>query len=67
MPDVDLLIRTGVEQRIRNFLLLQAAYAELYFTELFWPEFDYKVLAKSLEWFEHRIRRFGKTTEQLVD
>ena len=66
MPDVDLLIRTGGEQRISNFLLWQAAYAELYFTDVLWPEFDCNELTKSLEWFEYRNRRFGKTTEQVV-
>ena len=66
MPDVDLLIRTGGEQRISNFLLWQAAYAELYFTECLWPEFDDKELTKALEWYAQRTRRFGKTTEQVV-
>ena len=66
MPDVDLLIRTGGEQRISNFLLWQAAYAELYFTEVLWPDFDGNELAKSLEWFKYRNRRFGKTTEQVL-
>lgn len=66
MPDVDLLIRTGGEQRISNFLLWQAAYAELYFTDVLWPEFDHKELRKALDWYAHRTRRFGKTTEQVV-
>jgi undecaprenyl diphosphate synthase len=66
MPDVDLLIRTGGEQRISNFLLWQAAYSELYFTDVLWPDFDGNELIKSLEWFEHRNRRFGKTTEQVL-
>jgi undecaprenyl diphosphate synthase len=65
-PDVDLLIRTGGEQRISNFLLWQAAYAELYFTDCLWPEFDDKKLDKALEWYAQRTRRFGKTTEQVV-
>jgi undecaprenyl diphosphate synthase len=60
MPDVDLLIRTGGEQRISNFLLWQAAYAELYFTEALWPEFDEAELSKALNWFASRERRFGK-------
>lgn len=59
MPDVDLLIRTGGEQRISNFLLWQAAYAELYFTEVLWPEFDEAELNKALHWFANRERRFG--------
>ena len=66
MPDVDLLIRTGGEQRISNFLLWQAAYAELYFTECLWPEFDGEELNKALDWYAQRTRRFGKTTEQVV-
>ena len=60
MPDVDLLIRTGGEQRISNFLLWQAAYAELYFTDVLWPEFDEAELNKSLHWYATRERRFGK-------
>jgi undecaprenyl diphosphate synthase len=66
MPDVDLLIRTGGEQRMSNFLLWQAAYAELYFTDVLWPEFDAGALRMSLDWYAHRLRRFGKTTEQIV-
>jgi undecaprenyl diphosphate synthase len=62
MPEVDLLIRTGGEQRISNFLLWQAAYAELYFTEALWPEFDEPELNKALQWFATRERRFGKVT-----
>jgi undecaprenyl diphosphate synthase len=65
MPDVDLLIRTGGERRISNFLLWQAAYAELYFTETLWPDFDGEELTRSLEWYESRSRRFGKTADQL--
>jgi undecaprenyl diphosphate synthase len=66
MPEVDLLIRTGGEQRISNFLLWQSAYAELYFTDALWPEFDDKALNKALEWYAQRTRRFGKTTEQVT-
>jgi undecaprenyl diphosphate synthase len=62
MPDVDLLIRTGGEQRISNFLLWQAAYAELYFTDALWPEFDETELNKALHWYATRERRFGKVT-----
>jgi undecaprenyl diphosphate synthase len=65
MPEVDLLIRTGGEQRMSNFLLWQSAYSELYFTDVLWPEFDSKELAKALDWFAQRTRRFGKTTEQV--
>lgn len=60
MPDVDLMIRTGGESRISNFLLWQAAYAELYFTETLWPDFDAKALQKAIDWFGDRERRFGK-------
>jgi undecaprenyl diphosphate synthase len=66
VPEVDLLIRTGGEQRISNFLLWQIAYAELYFTDVLWPEFDEDELNKALEWYAKRTRRFGKTTEQVV-
>ena len=60
MPDPDLLIRTGGEQRISNFLLWQVAYAELYFTDVFWPEFDTAHLALALDWYQTRQRRFGQ-------
>ena len=60
MPDPDLLIRTGGEQRISNFLLWQVAYAELYFTEALWPEFDTTQLGLALEWYGTRQRRFGR-------
>jgi undecaprenyl diphosphate synthase len=60
MPDVDLLIRTGGEQRISNFLLWQSAYAELYFSNALWPEFDEVEMCKALQWYAARERRFGK-------
>jgi undecaprenyl diphosphate synthase len=60
MPDPDLLIRTGGEQRISNFLLWQVAYAELYFTDVLWPEFDAGKLELALDWFQTRQRRFGR-------
>ena len=63
MPDPDLLIRTGGEQRISNFLLWQVAYAELYFTDVLWPEFDIEKLALALDWFQTRQRRFGRVSE----
>jgi len=59
MPDVDLLIRTGGEQRISNFLLWQVAYAELYFSDVLWPDFDQAEIDAALDWFEQRNRRFG--------
>jgi undecaprenyl diphosphate synthase len=67
MPDVDLLIRTGGEQRISNFLLWQAAYAELYFTDTLWPEFDEAELSKALHWYATRERRFGKVTHSHLE
>jgi len=60
MPEPDLLIRTGGEQRISNFLLWQVAYAELYFTEMLWPEFDTTQLGLAFEWYGTRQRRFGR-------
>jgi undecaprenyl diphosphate synthase len=60
MPDPDLLIRTGGEQRISNFLLWQVAYAELYFAEVLWPDFDTAQLALALDWYQTRQRRFGR-------
>ena len=65
LPDVDLLIRTSGEQRISNFLLWQIAYAELYFTETLWPDFKKHDLYEALINYQHRERRFGKTSEQL--
>lgn len=65
MPDVDLLIRTGEEQRLSNFLLWQCAYAELYFCDTYWPDFKEKELRKAIADFQNRERRYGKTSEQL--
>lgn len=65
LPDVDLLIRTSGECRISNFMLWQTAYAELYFTEQHWPDFDEKSLANAVAWFVNRERRFGCTGEQI--
>ena len=64
LPDPDLLIRTGGETRLSNFLLWQASYAELYFTEILWPDFRKKDLLTAIDDFQHRQRRFGKTSEQ---
>lgn len=64
-PDVDLLIRTGGEQRISNFLLWQAAYAELVFSDVLWPDFDEIAFDRCLELFVARERRFGRTSEQI--
>lgn len=65
MPDVDLLIRTSGEQRISNFLLWQIAYAELYFTDVLWPDFSEEELYKAILSYQKRERRFGKTSEQI--
>ena len=66
LPDVDLLIRTSGEQRISNFLLWQIAYAELYFTDILWPDFKKEHLYEALINYQNRERRFGKTSEQLT-
>ena len=66
LPEVDLLIRTGGEQRISNFLIWQMAYAEFYFTDDLWPDFDESSLDKAIDSFTHRERRFGKTSEQVA-
>ena len=65
LPDVDLLIRTSGEQRISNFLLWQIAYAELYFTEVLWPDFTKENLFEAILNYQNRERRFGKTSEQI--
>ena len=65
LPDVDLLIRTSGEHRISNFLLWQIAYAELYFIDVFWPDFKEHHLVEAIINYQNRERRFGKTSEQL--
>lgn len=65
IPDPDLLIRTGGEKRISNFLLWQLSYAELYFTDIFWPDFREDELYGAIMYYQQRERRFGKTSEQL--
>lgn len=66
LPDPDLLIRTGSESRVSNFLMWQMAYSELYFSDLMWPDFGKEALKESLEWFTDRQRRFGKTGDQVT-
>ena len=66
VPDPDLLIRTGGEQRISNFLLWQAAYAELYFSDKLWPDFDELAIDQAIADFAGRERRFGKISEQVA-
>ena len=65
LPDPDLLIRTGGEQRISNFLLWQLSYAELYFTDIYWPDFREEELYQAIRSYQQRERRFGKTSDQL--
>lgn len=65
LPDPDLLIRTGGEARLSNFLLWQLSYAELYFTDIMWPDFRAEQLAQAIAYFQNRERRFGKTGEQI--
>jgi undecaprenyl diphosphate synthase len=67
VPETDLMIRTGGEQRISNFLLWHAAYAELYFSPVLWPEFNVAELETALAFFASRERRFGLTQEQLPE
>lgn len=66
VPDPDLLIRTGGEQRISNFLLYQCAYTEFYFTDVLWPDFDAREIEKSFEVYRTRERRFGMTSAQVA-
>ena len=65
MPDPDLLIRTGGEQRISNYLLWQIAYTELYFCDTFWPDFNEEALRTAIADYQQRERRYGKTSEQV--
>jgi undecaprenyl diphosphate synthase len=66
VPDPDLVIRTGAEQRISNFLLWQSAYSEFYFSDKLWPAFDEVELDLAIKTYQQRERRFGKTSDQLV-
>ena len=65
VPDADLLIRTGGEQRLSNFLLWNLAYAELWFTDVLWPEFDKAEFDRALDVFARKQRRFGQTGDQV--
>jgi undecaprenyl diphosphate synthase len=67
LPEPDLFIRTGGEERVSNFLLWQMAYTELYFTDVLWPEFDAAQLKIAIDSFAQRERRFGRTSEQLQE
>ena len=66
IPDPELLIRTGGEQRVSNFLLWQLSYAEFFFTSVFWPDFREEELYEAILYYQQRERRFGKTSEQLI-
>lgn len=66
-PEPDLFIRTGGEERISNFLLWQLAYSELYFTDVYWPDFDAAALDVAIASYQQRERRFGRTSAQLTD
>ncbi len=66
-PEPDLFIRTGGEERISNFLLWQLAYSELYFTDTYWPDFDAAALDLAIASYQKRERRFGRTSEQLIE
>ncbi|MDT8370439.1 MAG: isoprenyl transferase [Gammaproteobacteria bacterium] len=67
LPEPDLYIRTGGEQRVSNFLLWQLAYTEFYFTDTLWPDFDGHALDQAIDSFNHRERRFGRTSEQIKE
>jgi undecaprenyl diphosphate synthase len=67
LPDPDLFIRTGGEQRVSNFMLWQLAYTELYFTPTLWPDFDQNSLEDAIKSFKSRQRRFGHTSEQVLN
>lgn len=66
-PEPDLFIRTGGEERVSNFLLWQLAYSEFYFTDTLWPEFDSAAFDAAIVSFQTRERRFGRTSEQLLE
>jgi undecaprenyl diphosphate synthase len=66
LPEPDLLIRTGGEKRVSNFLLWQISYTELYFTDIYWPDFRQKEFYEALKYYTGRERRFGKTSEQIT-
>lgn len=66
LPELDLMIRTGKEQRISNFLLWQVAYAELYFSDYYWPDFGREALLEAIVAYAERERRYGKTSEQIL-
>jgi undecaprenyl diphosphate synthase len=67
LPEPDLFIRSGGEERVSNFLLWQLAYTEFYFTDVLWPDFDQALMQKAIDSFKGRQRRFGHTGEQIID
>ncbi len=66
LPEPDLFIRTGGEQRVSNFLLWQLAYTEFYFVDTLWPDFDAQALDQAIASYRQRERRFGRTSEQVI-
>ena len=67
MPDPELMIRTGGEERLSNYLLWQCAYSEFYFTDIYWPDFKEEEFHKAIVDYQSRQRRFGKTGEQVTE
>lgn len=67
LPDPDLFIRTGGERRTSNYLLWQLAYTEMYFSDIYWPDFSIDRLEEACQWFSKRQRRFGRTSEQVMN
>lgn len=67
MPEPDLFIRSGGEERVSNFLLWQLAYTEFYFTDTLWPDFNQALLVEAINSFKNRQRRFGHTGEQIIE
>ena len=67
VPEPDLLIRSGGEQRISNFMLWQCAYSEFFFTDAYWPDFNATLFQQAIDSFQERERRFGYTSEQLIE
>ena len=65
LPEPDLLIRTSGEQRISNFMLWQFAYTEMYFTDIYWPDFDRQAFQRAIDFYYSKQRRFGRTSEQV--
>jgi undecaprenyl diphosphate synthase len=67
LPEPDLFIRSGGEERVSNFLLWQLAYTEFFFTDVLWPDFDQTMMQRAIDSFKGRQRRFGHTGEQIIN